>query len=761
MATTSIYCPSCGAQNTIDADTCFACQHPLHEPVHETLLHNRYRLLDQLGSGGFGAVHRAEDAHEQGKLVAIKQINLAGLTPQQVIEATDGFNREVSLLSTLSHPHLPHIYEHFTDPDHWYLVMDFLEGETLEAYLDKTYMKRGALTPLPLNEVLDIGLQLCTVLDYLHTREPAIIFRDVKPANIMRTPTGTLYLIDFGIARHYKPGKPKDTIPFGSPGYAAPEQYGKAQTSPRSDTYSLGALLHMLLSGDDPVDNPFHFDPLRLYGESMSELTTLIERMVSLDVEQRPENVQEVRDTLQAISDAQNNARILPVVATPPPPPPSHTTVSSGNGLQQMMVQRQQLRKQRQQYWSYNRRKSRRGFVIGTIGIVSALALVGAGLDGLFQLEQDRIGVCSCGAPSYASLFEQAFPLIPVYPTTAQLQNVSWSPDGNSVALAADKNLCVQQVDAAGSPPEITSKITMLYHTASPILALAWQPEIGGIVAFASDKTLNLWSGDWAGTTGFLQDTSSQIEAQREPDASTDEKVVIQSIAWSPDGKHIAFPFARGIQVWDAKTQTHVKNLLFSSTYEANQITSLSWSPDSKYIAAAFSNSFPAVWRISDGTFYENVVQQNTTIVAWSPDNQFLATANGSVVYITKLSYPVITTPQKKEKNIINPFILYMGHSGVVTSVSWSPGGRYIASGSDDTGNNLHVWTPFDVSNGPPNQNQTSFGHPAPGNAYVFSTSINNNGTGVQSLSWSPDGSSMLVGTNNAFIYPLNTQLLG
>lgn len=769
MAITSIYCPACGAHNPVDADRCFACNHDLHEPVHETLLHNRYRLLDQLGSGGFGAVHRAEDTHEQGKLVAIKQINLAGLTPQQVIEATDGFNREVSLLSTLSHPHLPHIYEHFTDPDHWYLVMDFLEGETLETYLDTTYTKRGLLTPLPLNEVLDIGLQLCTVLDYLHTREPAIIFRDVKPANVMRTPTGMLYLIDFGIARHYKPGKPKDTIPFGSPGYAAPEQYGKAQTSPRSDIYSLGALLHMLLSGDDPVDNPFHFDPLRLYGaDGIAELTALIERMVSLDVEQRPESVQDVRDALQAISDAQIHAHILPVSATPPPPPPSMTTQfagKGGNGLQQMMMQRQQLRKQRQQYWSYNRRKSRRGVVIGTAGIVGAMALAGTGLYSMFHSGPGRTGVCNCGAPSHPSLFEQAFPLVPVYPDTAQLQNIAWSPDGNSVALAANTKLCVQMVDVAGNSQEITQHITMQYNTASPILALAWQPGIGGILAFSTDEMLNLWSGNWTGVTGFSQDTEAQIKAQREANARTDEKVVIQGIAWSPDGTFIAFPFMRGVQIWNAKTKTHAKNLLFSprleAFYETNQILSLSWSPDGKFIAATFSNDPPAVWQLADGTFYEEVVSQNSSIVSWSPNSQFLATANGNVVYITRPYFPLINQQNEHQKNVFNPFTLYMGHNGTVTSLSWSPDGRYIASGSDDTGNNLHVWTPFDVSQAPPVKNQIALGNPAPGGDFVFSTSVANNGIGVHAVAWSPDGNNLLVGTNNAYLIPLNIEMLG
>ena len=143
-----------------------------------------------VGKGGFGAVYQAEDVQRNDAPVAIKEINLGGLSSQEIIEATDTFNREVRLLSGLEHPNLPHIYDHFTDAEHWYLVMDFIEGETLEEYLDSTPGKQ-----LPVNEVLDIGMQLCTVLHYLHTRQPPIIFRDVKPANIMRTPSSLLRVL--------------------------------------------------------------------------------------------------------------------------------------------------------------------------------------------------------------------------------------------------------------------------------------------------------------------------------------------------------------------------------------------------------------------------------------------------------------------------------------------------------------------------------------------------------------------------------------
>ncbi len=280
------------------------------ELLPETLFRNRYFIMSKVGAGGFGSVYKARDIQSGDRLVAIKEVCLQGLPPQAMLEATSTFQREIDVLSELDHPNLPHIYEHFQTPDHWYLIMDFIEGETLEQYQSKTPNGR-----LLLSEVLDIGLQLCIVLNYLHSHHPPIIFRDLKPANIMRTPTGQIYLIDFGIARYFKPGQAKDTIALGSVGYAAPEQYGKVQTTPRADIYSLGAVLHQLLTAKDPSEAPLRFLPLR--PKSLSEpgsltmsmvdvlvnkLEKLIASMLEMDVNKRPPDIAYVKEELQEMS---------------------------------------------------------------------------------------------------------------------------------------------------------------------------------------------------------------------------------------------------------------------------------------------------------------------------------------------------------------------------------------------------------------------------------------------------------------------------
>ncbi len=249
------------------------------------LLAGRYHFISMVSKGAFGAVYKAEDVQRNDALVAIKEINLGGLSSQEVVEATDAFNRKVRLLSGLEHPNLPHIYDHFTDAEQWYLVMDFIEGETLEEYLDR---RQG--TQLPVDKVLDIGMQLCTVLHYLHTHQPPIIFRDVKLANIMRTSGGQLYLIDFGIARHF------------TPGYAAPEQYGKAQTTVQSDIYSLGATLRTLLTGKDPLEPTSGY--ASPYAEEVpAELELLLVQMLDLDDSKRPASIEVVKRILLRIKE--------------------------------------------------------------------------------------------------------------------------------------------------------------------------------------------------------------------------------------------------------------------------------------------------------------------------------------------------------------------------------------------------------------------------------------------------------------------------
>lgn len=309
---TSPFCENCGAANEKQAIACRHCGHSLQESADvlshsetgglrtDDMLRGRYRVGTPIGQGGMGTVYRARDLELNDRLVAVKEVIISGLNTKEAQEAAEAFKREATFLASLQHPNLPNIFDHFEEKGRWYLVMSFIQGEALENYLER--QKQGKL---PVNEVLQIGKQLCTVLHYLHSQRPPIVFRDLKPANIMRTQDGHIYLIDFGVARHFKPGQKKDTISFGSVGYAPPEQFGKAQTTPRSDIYALGATMHRLLSGHDPDTTSFRFPLLQtLVSTIPAELATLIAQMLEMDEKKRPENLLIVEQRLQEIANA-------------------------------------------------------------------------------------------------------------------------------------------------------------------------------------------------------------------------------------------------------------------------------------------------------------------------------------------------------------------------------------------------------------------------------------------------------------------------
>ncbi len=328
------YCIHCGAGNQAQASYCFACGKLLQtSPITQakssvgtgllpqnTILNQRYIIIDELGAGGFGAVYKAVDKKFPKRHFAIKEMKQSKLSTQELTEAIRAFEQEAQLLAGLFHPNLPRIYDHFKESGRWYLVMDCIDGKTVEKYLEE----RRQFT---LDEVIDIGIQLCSVLDHLHRQQPPIIFRDLKPANIMLTSSGQLYLIDFGIARHFKPGQTKDTNPIGSPGYAPPEQYGRTQTTSQSDIYSLGAVLHQLITNNDPSLMPFQFDPLplTLNGHSLpTDLEPLIFKMLDMKPQNRPLSVKDIKAKLQHI-EAQLKASSSvspPSIISPTPPSP-------------------------------------------------------------------------------------------------------------------------------------------------------------------------------------------------------------------------------------------------------------------------------------------------------------------------------------------------------------------------------------------------------------------------------------------------------
>ena len=215
------------------------------------LLVNRYRIEALLGSGGMGAVYRAYDTELQQDCRHQENIVVIPGIPQDVIEARRRqFEREAAMLASLHHSNLPGVREHFTMPDgNQYLVMDYVEGEDMAQII----AERGAL---PEEEAITWVGQVCNALEYLHSQDPPVIHRDVKPQNIKVTPKGQVFLVDFGIA---KLGGVDSRTTRGAlsvtPGFSPPGRCAMIGTDARSDIYSLGATLYALLTGQVPPDS--------------------------------------------------------------------------------------------------------------------------------------------------------------------------------------------------------------------------------------------------------------------------------------------------------------------------------------------------------------------------------------------------------------------------------------------------------------------------------------------------------------------------
>jgi serine/threonine protein kinase len=258
----------------------------------QSRLAGRYLIGKKVGEGGMAAVYQATDTRTN-ETVAVKEMSQDGLTPQEVKEALDAFRFEADTLMRLRHPNLPRVYAHFFEGARHYLVMEFIDGQTVE---QRMIDAKGAL---PETEVMGWAEQLCSALNYLHMQRPPIIFRDLKPSNVMVTRAGKVKLIDFGIARVFAPGRARDTQILGTPGFAPPEQYGKAQTDARADVYALGCTLYQLLSNYDPATTPFALPPLNTRNSKVSpHIQLAIERATKLDRDQRFQSVAEFERAL-------------------------------------------------------------------------------------------------------------------------------------------------------------------------------------------------------------------------------------------------------------------------------------------------------------------------------------------------------------------------------------------------------------------------------------------------------------------------------
>jgi len=263
-------------------------------------LAKRYLIQEVVGLGGMGSVYRSRDMHFPSvtKLVAVKEMIISAPDPLVRDTIVKNFEREANLLATLHHPSISKIYDYFTLESRSYLVLEFIHGKDMEAVINDT---NGFL---PEEQLLRWAIDLCDVLDYLHKHKPdPIIFRDMKPSNVMINSNGELMLVDFGIAKAFQTGI-KGTM-IGTEGYSPPEQY-RGDATPSADIYSLGATLHHALTRRDPrLEPPFSFAerPVRRINPSVSsELETIVNRALEYDPGSRFKSAAEMRDALTSVA---------------------------------------------------------------------------------------------------------------------------------------------------------------------------------------------------------------------------------------------------------------------------------------------------------------------------------------------------------------------------------------------------------------------------------------------------------------------------
>ncbi|GAB4539914.1 MAG: hypothetical protein Fur002_05810 [Anaerolineales bacterium] len=576
-----------------------------------TRLQNRYRILDILGQGGMGSVYRAVDENLKST-VAIKE-NL--FTTEEYVRQ---FHLEAVILANLRHPNLPHVYDHFTLGDEGqYLVMDFIEGEDLRDRMERT----GIVSE---DDAVQIGAAICDALAYLHSRQPAIFHRDIKPGNVRITPDGHIFLVDFGLAKVYQSASQATTTGARAmtPGYSPPEQYGTARTDARTDIYSLGATLYAAVSGVIPEDalaramENAQLTSLRTRNPKISRrFAAAVEKAMSVDPSDRFQTAEEFK---KALLSAASKTQRLPgsYVVTPPPAsspsdelsPSKPASDSSAGPIKKPSAQVEEkpfvspFKKQKER-----ERKRRAAF----LRFVIVLLL-------LFSLAIPFL------APEVVPMeIRKAIPLLA--PTATPTATFTPSPIPSATPTFADTPTAIPPTPTLTltfTPLPILTNDNPVDSTptaTSPVAAPAVTP-IGGTgqIAYASNRSgvAQIYLVDLV--TEELKQLTDLPEGACQP-------------AWSPDGKRLVFTSpCKGMD------ETYPNSSLYIINADGGEITPVptipggdfdpAWSPDGKTIAFTSLRTGQMeifllnVADLSTAQITSNKIGSESRQPAWSPD---------------------------------------------------------------------------------------------------------------------------------------------
>lgn len=595
------------------------------------LLKGRYRIVSILAQGGMGAVYRAHD----------ENLNIAVAVKENLFlseEYSAQFQREAMILANVKQINLPRVIDYFIEPGRGeYLVMDYIEGEDLRQRIDR-------ISYLPQIEAIIIGIEISNALDYLHTRKPPVIHRDIKPGNIKITPASEIYLVDFGLAKIFHETQSTMTGARAmTPGFSPPEQYGTARTDARTDIYSLGATLYTALSGIIPEDalaratGKTSLTSLRhLQPKVDNRVIAIVEKCLAIEPEDRYQSAIEVKNALLDVGKFSHSKHVIPAI-TPPPQnifdnqPPSEKLPQDDIHISPGRSNNNIIKKYPLYFF----------LLIFIVGIgVWVLTTQNNFVFQIFERNSQNL------SPSIAT------PISTI--TNTPLNSIQ--PSKTVTTIELEKN----QITTTEPLITPTPNLNELFKTPQPTLLGGGSGEI----SFVSKRTgiYQIWNMNSDGTN--QHQLTSLTGGGCQPDWSPDgkklalispcngkdiiypgSKIYILNQdgseptllpvsqpgdfdpAWSPDGNRLAFSSIRNgyphifVYDFDKKSLSELSDTRFSDIQPA-------WSPGGKQIAIARKNLYYHIWIISDTGQTQFQFSSNGDVndfwPVWSDDNDFI-----------------------------------------------------------------------------------------------------------------------------------------
>jgi eukaryotic-like serine/threonine-protein kinase len=709
-----------------------------------TLLHNRYRIIEILGQGGMGSVYRAIDEN-LGVSVALKE-NLFTTD-----EYTRQFRLEAVILANLRHPNLPRVSDHFELGDEGqYLVMDFIEGEDLRSRMDRLGM-------ISEDDAMQIGAAICDALAYLHSRKPPILHRDIKPGNVKITPDGHIFLVDFGLAKMYHgDNQPTSTGARAmTPGYSPPEQYGTARTDSRTDFYSLGATLYAALCGVIPEDGlarameNAQLTPLRKRNSKISRrLSAAIEKAMAVDPSDRFQSAEEFKKALLGVTSKTQQAPGSHVVA----PLPLETLLpkDAHNGADEVTSKEQTslppvgpvhppstaldqpfvspLKKQKERERKRRSTLFRFIFVLFLLLLVSVPFLSPEILPADLRNEIPFLALTSTVTPSITSSPLPTQTLTATSTSTSTATSTVLPPSATSTLIPTNTALPAV-IGSEGADPTVTATISPTATiTATPTISVTPIGGSSGQVAYASDSTglPQIYLADLA-NQNFVQITNMP-EGACQPAWSPDGKKLVfiapckgneeiyygaslyitnadgsdlAPIAtvpggdfdpiWSPDGRLIAFTSLRTgqMEIFTVSAENHSSIVQITKGAKGVESRQPAWSPDGTQIAYAVKRfGVYQLWLMNaDGTDQKQIVRSGVTFSdyhpTWSPDGSLILFNQRCA---NKFCFPYLLSVSATDRSVKQGAVLQLNVVSI-EDVEYSPDGfrlLYEGQGSDE-----------------------------------------------------------------------------